>query len=401
MGGMYETPAVVVGLNPTALGVVRSLAPHCARVVALESDAGQPALHTRLCQVRRLDDLADPDLLLNGLRALAGELDLGHGDPPVLFVTTDEHVMWAVERRDELTRHFRLLMPERGVCADLMLKDRFLAMASRQGWPVPKSAFIPLHDLIRSIETAGLRYPVILKPAMKTWAWERSRLAKAFIVNDPDEAGAVVARAAGIVTDLLAQEYLDGDDGQVYFCLYLAAPGLAPVTFCGRKLLQWPPHRGSTAVCEPVRAPALDAFTRDMFGGLRIDGFASLEVKCAPDGSFRIIEPTIGRVDLQSSIATLNGMNMPLVAYLATLGRSEEARVFAQPVRHDVAWMHEPALWNLWRAHAIDRATLLALARREKGFALASWTDPFVLGALAGQKLGAVAKRAWAMVGGD
>ena len=59
-------------------------------------------------------------------------------------------------------------------------------------------------------------------------------------------------RIVGVITvdDVLVQEYLEGGDGQIYFCLYLAAPGLSPpVTFVGRKILQWPPLRGSTAAC--------------------------------------------------------------------------------------------------------------------------------------------------------
>ncbi len=391
-GGRCENPAVVVGLTPTALGLVRSVAPYCSQVIALESNMDEPGIGTRMCKVRMVPSLQDHAALLDQLVALAATMPAR----PVLFLTTDEHVLWAAgPARAVLEAHYHLLLPPAPVCEDLMFKERFLALAAREGWPVPKGGFLPVDGLTDAIRREGLRFPVILKPSIKTSAWERRGLSKAYIVQTPDEAQAVVRLAQGAVDHLLAQEYLEGADDQVNFCLYLAVPGLEPLAFSGRKLLQWPPLRGSTAVCEPVDAPELETFTREMFGRLGVQGFASLEVKYGADGKFVIIEPTIGRVDLQSPVAALNGMNMPLVAYLGALGRPEEARPFAQRIRRDVLWVNESSVWNLVRSHAIGPAALWNLAVRNKGFALSSWADPGVLRSFAQSKLESGTRRAW------
>ena len=391
----YQVPAVVVGLNPTALGVVRSLSPYCASITALESKRDEPGIKTRLARVHLVDDLSDHEALLAELVDLARVAD----ERPVLFLSTDEHVIWAVRNRELLGQHYRLLLPSPDVCETLMFKDRFFELALREGLPVPRSAFVPTDDLVRNIQAAELAYPVILKPAIKAGPWENSGLDKAYIVRDAYEAGVVAERVRRVVPSLLAQEYLEGDDGRVYFCLYLSAPGLGePLLFSGHKLLQWPPLRGSTAACEPADVPPLEDFTRSLFGRLGVEGFASLEVKYDASGAFKIIEPTIGRVDLQSSVATLNGMNMPLAAYLMALGRHDEARAFGQRIRTDVAWVYEVSLWSLLRAHALDGPVLLGLARRPKGFALASWSDPAVLGAFAGDILERAARKARSLV---
>jgi D-aspartate ligase len=391
----YEIPAVVVGLNPTALGVVRSLTHHCARLVALESDRSEPGTRTRLATVRLVSDLSDHEALLAELVSLSRGFD----ERPVLFLSSDEHVLWAVESRAILEHYYRLILPARELCQMLMFRDRFFALAEREGWPVPDSAFLPTADLPRHVDATGLRYPLILKPTNKAGAWERHGLDKAYIVRDAGEAAAVAARAAHVVPAVLAQRYLEGDDSHVYFCLTFFASSLGePLVFCGRKLLQWPPLRGSTAACEPALVPELAAFSSRLFRRLGVEGFASLEVKYDGAGGFKIIEPTIGRVDLQSYIATLNGVNLPLAAYLVATGCPDEARAFAHRTRSDVAWIYETSLWSLLRTGAVGGSALLDLARRHKGFALSSWSDPHVLGAFAAGKLAATARKMRALV---
>jgi predicted ATP-grasp superfamily ATP-dependent carboligase len=388
--GKFDVPAVVVGLNPTGLGLVRSLVPHCRRVIALESDRTEPGARTRLCEVRWVADLADHDRLRDSLFRVAEDV----GGKPVLFFSSDEHVVWATHTRAALDGAFRTLLPDREVCEELMFKDRFAALAAREGVPVPRGAFLPVDTLAAGVAAAELRYPLVLKPKNKSGAWERRGLPKAFIARTRAEVDDVGRRVRRVVREILVQEYLEGGDDRVFFCLYLGAPALGePVLFCGRKLLQWPPLRGSTAACEPASAPDLEAFTRGFFGRLGLEGFASLEVKYAPDGSFRIIEPTVGRPDLQSGVATINGFNMTMAAYLAAQDRGDEARAFVRAARNDVAWLYESSLWALLRTRALDLSSLLRLAWRRKRFALASWSDPAVLSTFAWQRLASFLRR--------
>src|SRR5262247_4098734 len=99
----YGVPVVVVGINPTALGIVRSLHPHCSTIIAIESNRDEPGTHTRLARVHLLVDLART-----------------FHERPVLFLSSDEHVVWAVRNREGLAAHYRLLLPSRDVCEALM-----------------------------------------------------------------------------------------------------------------------------------------------------------------------------------------------------------------------------------------------------------------------------------------
>jgi hypothetical protein len=68
-------------------------------------------------------------------------------------------------------------------------------------------------------------------------------------------------------------------------------------------------------------------------------GLGSLEFKWdARRGRFSIIEPTVGRTDWQEEIATLNGVNLPLIAYCDELGLPAPAKQSVSAVgwRHSV-----------------------------------------------------------------
>ena len=57
---------------------------------------------------------------------------------------------------------------------------------------------------------------------------------------------------------------------------------------------------------------------------LEYRGLGSMEYKRDPrDNKYYMIEPTVGRADLQSGIADINGLNIPLIAYFDILGLSE------------------------------------------------------------------------------
>jgi len=168
----YQVPAVVVGINPTGLGIVRSLNSHCAPIIAVESNREEPGTHTRLARVHLLDDLSDHETLMAELIDLTRTFH----ERPVRFLSSDEHVLWAVRNREGLAPHYRLLLPSRQVCETLMFKDRFSELAARERFPMPRSAFLPILGLSAHIAVSGLRYPVILKPTNKSGIWEQQGL---------------------------------------------------------------------------------------------------------------------------------------------------------------------------------------------------------------------------------
>jgi D-aspartate ligase len=71
----------------------------------------------------------------------------------------------------------------------------------------------------------------------------------------------------------------------------------------------------------PEHHAELEPLTSAFFDAVQFTGIGSMEFKRdARTGRMVMIEPTVGRTDWQEEIATLNGVNIPLAAYLDALG---------------------------------------------------------------------------------
>ncbi len=196
-------------------------------------------------------------------------------------------------------------------------KNLFQAQAEALGFAVPRSL-----QLTRGGPMAGLeklRYPCIIKPAAKDDAYAKN-FAKAYRVQGPGEAAALWVKMELVIETAIVQEWIEGGDSDVYFCLqYRPMGGAAPTSFCGRKTLQWPPLVGGTATCIPASpevARELTVTTTSFFDLTHFVGLCSMEFKFDHrDRIFYLVEPTAGRTDYQEEIAVLNGVNIPLAAY--------------------------------------------------------------------------------------
>jgi len=310
--------AVVLGLEESGLGVVRALARHGIPVRAV-AHAPHPARATRYATVVQARAWG-PDAIVEELVALGRTLDAR----APLFLCGDEPVLWLSRLRAELEPFFHLSLPSHEVVELLMDKTRFVAYAEGRGWPVPRSRIV--HDpdsLERAIDE--LDAPLILKPAQRNFVYRRRSLPKAFIATGPEDLRAAYGRIAAAESDAVVQEFVPGGDDRIGFCLgYGPRDGGDPVTFAGRKLLQWPPRCGNTAVAAPAPEPwrgPLSELIRSIWDDVSYRGLGSLECKFDPrTGRPLITEPTVGRVNLQNEIAPLNGVNLPVRMYCDLTG---------------------------------------------------------------------------------
>ena len=301
--------AVVLHIAYTGYGVVRSLASAGIPIVAFQKDLKPPEARSGLC--RRIVTFADEDDLLARLVSLAGEC----GEKPVLFITSDVDVEFFIRHRDILEDLFLIHYPATETVDLLLRKDAFLDYASRRGLPMPRSWKIgsmdDLQEHIRSMD-----FPVIVKPFNKTKAWLAARLAKAYLIESREE----------LVS--LYRKILRGARLLVHGCLALTERGIMPAyfdqdsrclaSFTGAKIRQWPVGTGSTASTRPVDNELIRVVTIALFSALGYQGFGSVEYKRhEKTGKYYIMEPTVGRPNQQSYVATANGINMPLIAYNA------------------------------------------------------------------------------------
>lgn len=334
----FSVPALVVGGGLNALGVVRSLGQSGVPVWVLDTDARSPAMRSRFgrpCAVASLEGEA----FMADLRATVSRA----GGPVVLFLTEEKTVSTVSALRSQLPDEAHVRFPAHARLMQLMHKQGFQELAEALKAPVPP--MVRLESLADLPKVHSLQYPCVLKPGEKSYEYG-ARFKKAYKVASPGEVEDLYRQIEPVLADMVVQEWIEGSDGDIYFCLqYIGGQGDVVGSFPGRKIRSWPPRIGGTASCTAAweHEQELREMTAAFFRAVGFVGMGSMEYKRDPrDGRFHMVEPTVGRTDFQEEVATVNGCNLPLMAYCHELGLSVPPVHAAQPPR-------------IWREAQIDR----------------------------------------------
>jgi D-aspartate ligase len=313
-----DTPAVVLGAGANGLGVARSLARARVPVWLLDSDARRAEMRTRAAKPVTVRALHGEALVEELLRLATAQFS---GSRPVLLLTQEESVKTISHHRDRLAAFYRFSLPSMDMVDTLLHKEGFQRLAERLGSPIPP--LVHVHGLADLPALENMRYPVVIKPGERNSEYGH-QFKKAYRIDSATEAVELIRRILPVMADLVVQEWIEGPDSCIYFCLqYLDSRGQVAASFTGRKIRSWPPQVGGTASC--VAAPEfhaeLSAMTAKFFQAAGVIGMASMEYKRdSRSGEFRMVEPTVGRTDYQEEVATLNGVNLPHAAWCSELG---------------------------------------------------------------------------------
>jgi len=325
-------PAVIVGLGLNGLGVSRSLHGHGIACVGIGVPGRRPSYATRTCRIRRCESWSEDELIAT-LKSVAAQS--GHKSP--LIITKEEAVRWVSNHRDELQDDFVLRLPSTATLDLLLSKSRFYDLAIKEGWEVPKT-FTVRNKFELESQLADIPYPCILKPDAKHSAFFANAPAKAYRINCGRE---LVERYESISQweqIAVIQPWIEGGDDRIGFCLAYYNKECEPQgLFVGRKLRQYPIGCGNTAIAAPAPAewvsPILN-LSKKIFSTLNYQGIGSLEFKMQAGGTPILIEPTVGRTNLQNEIAVLNGVDLPAIAYFDMIGKPiAHAPVAAAPCK--------------------------------------------------------------------
>jgi D-aspartate ligase len=316
-GQETSCPVVVVGGSVAGLGVARSLTAAHTSIVVLDTSRFNAALWSRHGSGRVIASMSGRPLI-DELKAVAR----GFTQPPLLILTQDAAVEAVSQWRAELEDCYRFLLPSAATVDLLNDKGRFHDFAMQEGFPVPRGVVFTSAGGLAELDSMAA--PVVVKPARKS-ALQHPGLDRATRFDSMDEAKAHCASLLQHNADAIVQEWIEGPDHGIYFCLFFCDTSGAPLRiFTGRKLSAFPPGVGSTATCiaAPQVQAELEALTVRLTTRVRFAGMGGLEFKRDENtGAFVIIEPTVGRTDWQEEIATLSGVNIPMAALAFASGQ--------------------------------------------------------------------------------
>ncbi|ROO33066.1 FAD-dependent oxidoreductase [Salinisphaera orenii] len=312
----HNVPAVIVGAGLNGLGVLRSLAAAGVPSVVVGTHGDEPAMRSRHGRKVFYDAAGGGEALLATLERVAA----GAADRPVLILTMEESVVHVMAYYARLATRFRMTLSAPDTLAPLLNKDGVRAAAEAAGLAIPRTLRIQSAADVSGLD--ALTPPLIVKPARRDAGYEAA-FSKAYRFDTHAPARELVERILPVLPDVIVQEWIEGTDSDLYFCLqHLPADGAAPTSFVGRKIRSWPPRVGGTASCGPApEAVEIIESTTAFFRQAGVHGLASMEYKRDPrSGRYVVVEPTVGRTDFQEEVATLNGVNLPLAAYRSACG---------------------------------------------------------------------------------
>jgi predicted ATP-grasp superfamily ATP-dependent carboligase len=326
--------AVVLHIAFTGYGVVRSLASYNIPVVAFQKDLSMPEAKSKLCE--KVISFDNDEELLEKLICFSKEKD----KKPVLIITSDIYVEFFVHYRDEIEKHYLIHYPSNEIVELLLNKNKFSEYAAKNNILIPKSDGLK-NDRDLELIKKEFTFPVALKPYTKSQAWLDAKLPKIYIVHTYNELAKLYKKIKNIEGELLVQEWVPGSDSNVHYCLtYFDENHECLAAFTGYKLRQWPVGTGSTATTMPVENEWIKKDTIRIFKSVDYAGFGSIEYKKHDiNGKYYIMEPTVGRLNQQEYVTTLNGMNIPLIAYNSLTGLNiAEQKPHKPPVIYIDEW---------------------------------------------------------------
>ena len=330
---LMRRQALVLGLNPTGYGIVRSLVREGVGVTGAYEFSEEFGRLSRQCG--KLDLRRSRDELEKVERLIAWARDIG-GVSPVIYANSDKHVQFVADHQDLLSRYFLYHWVSRETVASIVDKSHMSHLCRQIGIVVPRT-HVTRPDGDIAATARSFVFPCLVKPLRSFHSGFPPGL-KNMVVRTPDELVQFYGSHPELCGSTLWQEIIAGADDSVLQCnVLVTTKGLVEATVCIRKIHQYPPGFGSMSFGRTEKIEFIVKESVRILEALEYRGLASLEFKhCPADGRYYFIEMN-PRLPWYNSLFADAGVNL---AYLAFRDLTEEVIPRAVPPEQ-----HEGVYW--------------------------------------------------------
>ena len=327
-------PAVVLGTGVTGLTIARALTGRGIPVIGIDEEQTLTS-RSRAFHFLPFPAFYEPEVI-DFLDALAAALPR----KAVLFCSGDEHVLLLSQFGDRLRERYHFELPEPENVHILMNKHRFAEVARERGWLVPTTHYCESVEEVEAI-LPQLSFPVILKPHLKNRQTRMHSPQKSFRCETAAELLSNYRLQAQWEKEVVIQQWIPGGDDRIFFSFHYFDREMNELaSFEGKKIRQHLPECGSTSCAVGVEGTVVGDLSREILQSMESVGFCSVEYKQDPrDGRFYIMEPTVGRVNLQVGVAIANGVDLVSRGYFHLIGKPFHPQ---QCRTHHVKWILVP-----------------------------------------------------------
>jgi len=327
--------ALVLGLNPTGYGIVRSLVREGVGVTGAYESSEEFGRLSRQCG--KLDLRWSRDELETVERLIVWARDIG-GISPVIYANSDKYVQFVADHQDLLSRYFLYHWVSRETVASIVDKSHMSLLCRQIGIVVPRT-HVTRPDGDIAAAARSFVFPCLVKPLRSFRSGFPPGL-KNMVVQTPDELVQFYGSHPKLCGSTLWQEIIEGADDSVLQCnVLVTTKGLVEATVCIRKIHQYPPGFGSMSFGRTEKIELIVKESVRILEALEYRGLASLEFKhCPADGRYYFIEMN-PRLPWYNSLFADAGVNLACLAF-RDLTKKAAVSCGASPEQYDgIYWL--------------------------------------------------------------
>jgi len=312
---------VLVSSQHGGLGIIRSLGRAGIPVYGVHQHLTEPAGRSRfLRRVFRWDFSSTAAAnSLSFLREVAKQI----GQQPVLIATSDITAVFVADNAEILAQQYLLSTASAEVVRCFVSKRHTFDFCCKLGIPTARTVWPQSREeVVNFAKTAS--FPIVVKGESGEFLVGKGRRARVAIVPDENELLKLVKlNTASSPLGIILQEYIPGGEDAVWmFNGYFNDESECLFGATGRKLRQFPAHRGSTSLGICARNDAVETQTKRLMQAVAYRGALDIGYRFdARDGQYKLLDvnPRIGSTF--RLFAATNGLDVARAIYLDRTGQ--------------------------------------------------------------------------------
>lgn len=208
---------------------------------------------------------------------------------PVVFTGKDDYLQFFSKYYNKLSKYYQLSFePNYEILQSALSKKRLIDIANRASVLIPKS-FTDDDDLAAVFNS--IEYPAIIKPELKNTP-EIDIVEEAFRLrycNNEKELSDAVQLLQKLNSPYVIQEYIPGDDNELYTCGVYSFKGELKAWSTSKKIRQFPPNTGQCSYGKTLYEDALLEPSMSLLKTTGLTGISQIEYK-KYKGKYYLIE---------------------------------------------------------------------------------------------------------------
>jgi len=329
----------IIHARRTGYGVIRSLADFDCEVYLADSVERPIYKSKHITQSFVVSDITkvSNESFLEELIQIAKDMNFEE-KRPVVFTGKDDYLLFFSEYYNQLSKYYLLSFESNyEILKAALSKKSLIGIAKRSSVLIPQS-FSDDDNL--DVVFNSISYPAIIKPELKNTP-ELDVVEVAFrlrMCNNREELLEAINILKAIECPYIIQEYIPGDDNELYTCGIYSYKGQVKAWSTSKKLRQFPPNTGQCSYGKTLYEEALLEPSMRLMKTLGKTGVSQIEYK-KYNNKFYLIEIN-PRIWAWHEIHRTVGVNFSKICMDHMIGSAaENTDMLIYPTKEEKYWM--------------------------------------------------------------